>query len=216
MNKSLQFASAVLGVTILGSSALAQFDVGICSDDVWVYQHSANPGSDPVIRLWGDGVLELNPTGYPGTLETRDLFSYGFASWDLSSVPRNYQWRGATVTLTVSPDTNYDPQRFDVYLRVLTDSFDERTWIFGQGPQPVPGEFRRIVGDDSRANNGPGSTITFDIPRNLPTSILQTWARTRRMNLAFTCNADYLNERQIIRIGSSENALYDGPRLVLR
>jgi hypothetical protein len=199
----------------MSSAAQAQFDVGLPTDDVWAYRHSGNPGGDPVIRLWGDGTNELNPTGYPGLPDTEDYFSYGFATWDLSNVPRNYRWNGATITLTVAPDTNYDPQRFDVYIRLLTSPFDEGTWIFGQGPRPVAGEMNRILGDDSRVANGPGSTITFRIPRNVPQNILQTWARTKRMNIAITCTADYAIERQIIRIGSSENVLYEGPDLFL-
>lgn len=215
MIRPLVFCSAALTLAVASSAAVAQFNVGIATDDVWVYRHSANPGSDPVIRVWGDGTHELNPTGYPGSLFSQDYFSYGFASWDLSDVPGNYRWNGATVTITVAPDTNYDPTTNDVYLRLLSDSFDESTFVFGVGPHPVGGENNRIVGDDSRAANGPGSTITFQIPRNIPQNILQSWARTRRINFVITSDCDFANERQILRIGSSENVLYDGPQLVL-
>jgi len=215
MNRSLLLASSLLLLASASTVARAQFDVGHPDDDVWAYVHSGNPGGDPVIRLWGDGVNDLNPTGYPGTFETQPFYSYGFLSWDLRDVPRNWQWRGATITLTVTPDTNYDPQRYDVYLRLLSDSFDEFTWIYGVGPYPIPGMNNRVRGDDSRAANGPGSTITFRIPRNVPTNILQSWARTGRMNLAITSNAEFASERQILRVASEENAIYDGPRLVL-
>lgn len=215
MKRSLSIATALIGSALAASTALAQFDVGVASDDVWVYRHSGNPGGDPVIRVWGTSGLDINPTGYPGRGPSQDYFSYGFMSWDLSSVPRNYEWRGATVTVTIAPDTNYDPATNDVYLRLITNSFDENTWVFGQGPRPVPGDGNRILGDDSQAGNGPGSTITFRIPRNLPQNVLAEWSRTGRMNLAITSTADFFGAQQILRIGSSENVLYEGPRLVL-
>ncbi len=215
MNRSSTVLSCVAALALASSAALAQFNVGTPDNDVWVYPHAGNPGGDPVIRLWGDGVNDINPTGYPGTLETQPYFSHGFFSWDLSRVPGNWRWNGATITLTVTPDTNYDPQRYDVYLRLLSDSFDEFTWVYGVGPYPIPGVNNRVRGDDSRAANGPGSTITFRIPRSVPSNILQSWARNRRMNFAITCTADYLTQRQIIRVASEENALYNGPQLVL-
>lgn len=203
---SLGFAPAVHG----------QFMVGEPSDDVWAYEFAADPGGDPVIRLWGDSGLDLNPDGYPGPPASRAFWSYGFASWDLSDVPPGWDWQGATVTLTVADGTVYDPSENEVYLRLLTGPVDEATWVFGVGPAPVAGDAYRIAGDDSAAANGPGSLITFEIPRNLPANVLRKWAANRRMDLAFTSTAQQLGGGQILRVASRDNLLYDGPMLDLR
>lgn len=209
----------VAGVGILGvhaADALAQFDVGVADDDAWVYEHSGDPGADPVIRLWGHDGLDLNPTGYPGTPASRSYWSYGFLSWDLRDVPSGYEWAGATITLSVLPDSAYDPDRHDVYLRILTGSFQEETFVYGIGPEPVAGDDNRLAGDDTQVNNPVGGFITFEIPRNVPRSILREWSRTGRMNLAITTDADYAADASLLRIASGENALYEGPRLILR
>lgn len=210
-------AACVTGLMALGvGAASAQVEIGEPGDDVWCYIRSSDPGGDPVIRLWSDSGIDVNPTGYPGRPGTEDFWSYGFASWSLDNLPPDYEWRGATITLTVAEGTNYNPATSDVYVRLLDDGFDEDTWTFGVGAGPVSGANRRVVADDSRANQGPGSTITIDIPRNVPSSVLRRWAQNRRIDVALTTTADFRNNSEFVRIASKENLLYDGPKLTLR
>lgn len=211
-----RLAVATLAVGFTAPAAHAQFLVGEATDDVWAYDNASDPGGDPVIRLWGDSGFDLNPTGYPGAPQTRFFFSYGFASWDLSDVPPDYTWAGATVTLTVVEGSVYDPANNDVYLRILTDGVDENTWVFGVGPVPIAGDQNRLVGDDSDAGNGPGSEITFDIPANVPRSLLRRWAANGRIDVALTSDADFATNEEFLRIASNDNLLFDGPTLELK
>ncbi|MFG0329450.1 MAG: hypothetical protein ACF8PN_06060 [Phycisphaerales bacterium] len=213
INRSLACAS-LFAASFAGAVASAQLDLGVADNDVWAYVHSQNPGGDPVIRLWGAEGMDLNPTGYPGNRNASSFFSYGFMNWDLDEVPPGFRWNGATLTVTVAPDSNYDPAVDEVYIRLLEGPFDESSWSYGVGPGPVAGDNNRIAGDDS-VYGGAGSLITFEIPRTVPRSVLQQWAQQGFISLAITTTADQVNEGKVLRIGTGENLLYEGPRLVL-
>lgn len=210
MTRAPIIAIASLALT---APALAQIDLGIADDDVWAYVHAANPGGDPVLRVWGNDGIDLNPSGYPGVPFSQSFFSYAFLQWDLSDLPPDYRWNGATLTITVVEDSNYDPVTDDVYLRGLTGPFDETTWLFGEpGTEPI--DAGRIVGDDSNYT-GPGSQITFRIPRGIARQILRRWAADGRIYLAVTSGIDFDTDEKVLRFASGEHLLYDGPRLVL-
>lgn len=193
----------------------AQFDAGIADNDCWVYTHAADPGGDPILRLWGSNGFDLDPTGYPGSPGTQFFFSYAYASWDLSDLPGDFRWNGATITLTVEGGSVYDPAVDDVYIRLITGPFEEDTFVFGGSPAPVSGDTNRLLGDDSNFN-GIGSEITFEIPRNVPAQVLQKWAADRQIYVAITSTADFGTDGRFLRIASGENLLFDGPKLELR
>jgi len=212
-------AASSLALLVAGTAAphaSAQFFVGEPTDDVWAYDFASDPGRDPVIRVWGDSGVDVNPSGYPGTPFSQPFWSYGFASWDLSDVPPGYRWEGATLTLTVVDGTVYDADAHDIYVRLLTGPVDETTWVWGVGPAPVYGDLYRLAGDDSQVANGPGSLITFDIPKNLPVSVLRQWAANRRIDLAITSDCQQAGDGQVVRFASNNNLLFDGPILELK
>jgi hypothetical protein len=213
---NLIYPIAIAAAVVGDSVSFGQFLVGVASDDVWAYDRAANPGGDSVIRVWGYNGDDLNPAGYPGVGPSVSFWSYGFVSWDLSNVPPGYEWNGATITLTVEQGVVYDPAVDDVYLRLITDGFDEDTWVFGVGPAPIYGLLNRVEADDSQAANGPGSKVTFEIPKNIPRFVLARWARTGRIDAAITSTADFLNDDRFFRFASNNNLLYDGPMLELK
>lgn len=199
----------------LVSSSMGQVDLGVAGDDVWAFNRAADPGGDPVLRVWGNTGEDLNPTGYPGNRGIgRSFYSYAFLQWDLSGLPEGYRWRGATLTLTVEEGSYYDPVSDDVFVRGLTSDFDESTWEFGLGTKPIYGDRSLLVADD-RGYAGGGSTITVDIPAELPDALLQRWRADRKIFLAVTSPIDNHKEGKILRIASAENPTYEGPRLVL-
>ncbi len=211
------FTAATMAVALtIAFDAHAQFLVGEPTDDAWMYEHAGDPGGDPVIRVWGTAEDDINPSGYPGDIWTRAFWSYGYISWDLSDVPNGFEWNGATITLTVEDGTVYDPATDNIYLRILTEGFDEDTIVYGVGPAPVGGDLNRLEADDTHAANGAGSLVIFDIPKTVPRSVLLTWAQNRRMDIAITSTADFAEDSHFFRFASNNNLLYDGPILELK
>ena len=207
-------AFAALGVlaTAAVAVALPPVDLGFADDDVWAYYHAADPGSDSVLRVYGNDGLDLNPLGYPGPPPSSFFYSHAFVSWDLDGLPPDFQWNGATVELTVVDGSNYDPATDDVYIRALTAPFDESTYVFGVGPAPITAG--RLAGDDS-TYNGIGSVIRFEIPARVDQRLLRQWARDGKIYFMISSDIDFDNDGKLLRFASSENLLFDGPKLVL-
>ncbi len=216
MIRTRSIACVAASLLTAAGAASAELDLGIVPHDVWAYAHAVDPGGDPVIRIWGNDGEDLNPLGFPGPGQSSFFYSHGFLSFDLDQVPPGYEWNGATLTLTVAPDSTYNPATADVYVRLITEGFDEETYVFGLGPKPISGDQNRLTGDDSQAADGAGSTITFEIPRDIPRNVLRRWAQTGRMDLCISADCDFDDNAEALRIASNNNLLYDGPRLVLR
>ncbi len=205
--------AAVLGIAAMAATAFGAVDLGTATDDLWVYPHSADPGGDPVIRVWGARELDINPTGYPGQPWAQSYFSYGYVQWDLDDVPPDTHWNGATLTVTVADGSTFDPSIDGVYLRGVTGTFDESNWVFGDDPAPIASA--RLVGVVS-GNAEAGDTVTFDIPRNIDQRILQSWAKRKKISLMISSDTDFELRGGFLRIAAEENLLFDGPQLVLK
>lgn len=207
--------SAAVALTILNSATFAQqVDLGTSDEDVWVYPRAGDPGGDPVIRCWGHQGFDLNPTGYPGTPDSQDFFSYGYVLWNVEQgdLPPDYSWNGMTLTITIADGSTFDPAQDNVYIRGLSSPFEELSWFFGDPPAPIAGpRLEGVVNGDG----SPGDTITFSIPRSIPNSILQKWSQDRAVYLTVTSDADVFTTGRFLRFASNDNLIYDGPQLVL-
>ncbi len=133
-----------LPLALLALSALPAAAVTLTlrpTDDVWVYENSVDPGSDPIARVWGDGTRSFKETYPPG-----QNFSYTYLRFDLSSLAgASYTVDRAVLRIT-SRAAGYTRQEAvdnPLEARGLGKDFREATWNYSDptNPNPLPSLF---------------------------------------------------------------------------
>ncbi len=70
-------------ITALAMLALATPWIANPEGDVWVYPNSSDPGTEPLLRAWGNGDKATDSQLPPG-----DEFSYSYLQFDLKDLPK--------------------------------------------------------------------------------------------------------------------------------
>ncbi|MCW5938791.1 MAG: hypothetical protein KF884_05410 [Fimbriimonadaceae bacterium] len=106
------------------------------TDDVWVYEHSVDPGGDPISRVWGDGTRSFRDSYPPG-----QEFSYTYLRFDLGSLSgSSYRVESAVLRITSRP-AGYSRQAAlanPLEARALGRDFTEATWNYADPTNPNP------------------------------------------------------------------------------
>lgn len=218
---------AALSIAVLAANRASAGDpgdinLGVADDDVWAYT-SAGPAAPTaiVVSAWGSFDTDLNPEGFPGPFPGANFWSHVFAAWDAPSVPSDFRFGGATLTITLASDT-WVPADGDVHVRFLSRGFEESSWnIASNTPVPVP-SLGRVTGNDAGASFT-GDTITFHIPASIDRATIFDWLVHGQVYLAITADnappppsggqpGDLTGALQIY---SSEDIFGRGPRIVL-
>lgn len=113
------------------------------SDDVWVYPHASDPGTDAYLRVWGVGGLATAGKGEPA-----DDFSYGYLQFDLSFLSKGVKVVGASLKLTQTPNPGYSPEAAKaapMEARILGEKFDEKTWNYGLVSKIAPESVKESI-----------------------------------------------------------------------
>jgi hypothetical protein len=133
------------------------------TDDVWVYEHSVDPGGDPISRVWGDGTRSFRDTYPPG-----QEFSYTYLRFDLGSLTgTSYQVESAVLRITSRPAGYSRQAALDNPLeaRALGKDFTEATWNYADPTNPNPlGLFGS--GDMSGHSTASDYVIPIDLNKN--------------------------------------------------
>ena len=154
----------------LSVSAYSQSFTLSPSDDVWVYPHAADPGYDPIGRVWGDSVDSYVPSWPP-----IEDFSYTYLRFDLSGIaPGQYQLISANLRVThrVTSSGTFTREAGEAYpleARGLSGTFSEATWTFTNPTNPYPEA--KLFGLGNMNNYNPSSS--FDITMNLRNTVFQ-------------------------------------------
>lgn len=113
--------------------------------DVWVYPHSATPGGEPFLRVWGDGASAMDTTVPPG-----DAFSHGYLNFDLKDLPKG-ELKAAKLVVWNVPNAELTAEVIKAApLEVfgLKGTFKEDTFSFTDTKcGPVKPSFGKSVGE---------------------------------------------------------------------
>lgn len=126
------------------------------SDDVWVYPHASDPGSDNVMRVWGDGSSAIDLDAME-----QGEFSMGYLQFPLEGLGSG-KLSSAKLTLTVqSTDaiTEDDFKKFPLEVHGLSGKLEEKKFSFGGDVKPLKG----LLGTGVAVKDGDVWRVTFDL-----------------------------------------------------
>lgn len=112
----------VLGaVLITGVLGLASEEGRLPQADRWVYAHAFSGGSDPTMRVWGDGQNAVDPAGVWDSA----AYAYGYLKFEVAEGER-----GAKLTVYSAPGlAAEDATESPLELRFVASDFDEEDMI---------------------------------------------------------------------------------------
>ena len=110
------------------------------SDDVWVYEHAADPAKDSFFRIWGTmgNAVAENPSD-------AGQFSYGLLKWDLSKIPAGAKITSAKPVVNQISDPGFtidDAKAAPLEARAVNGDFAEKGWDYASSSKtfPIKGE----------------------------------------------------------------------------
>ncbi|MCS7301046.1 MAG: hypothetical protein NZ556_05780 [Fimbriimonadales bacterium] len=162
----MRIATVVISVSFMCSALAQQTFQAQPTDDVWYYDQSFNPGFTPILRVWGDGVNAVDPSGARPGLN----FSYSLAKWRLNGVPagRRYQVLSAQITVIQTQPPGYTQQegaQFPLEARPLSHTnFTEQNWSYSAPGNPEIGAV--IFGEGQVTNYRTDAPFAIPIPLN--------------------------------------------------
>lgn len=113
------------------------------TDDVWVYPHAGEPGTDPLMRIWGVSGLAAANKGEPA-----DDFSYGYLKFDLSGLPKGLKVTEATLNVTLRDNPGFTPEQAKaapLEVRFMEGDLDEKKWSHSMVTKVFPDNKKESV-----------------------------------------------------------------------
>lgn len=113
------------------------------SDDVWVYPHAGEPGTDPLMRIWGVSGLAAANKGEPA-----DDFSYGYLKFDLSGLPKSLKVTEATLSIALRDNPGFTPDQAKaapLEVRLMDGDLDEKKWSHSMVTKVFPDNKKESV-----------------------------------------------------------------------
>ncbi|MBS1714494.1 MAG: hypothetical protein JST30_09180 [Armatimonadetes bacterium] len=166
----MKHAAIALAVLLTATAHAQSYTTGP-SDDIWAYGHALDGGTDPLLRVWGDGV-----TSYKSEWPAGDEWSYGYLRFPLAGIaPGRYKIVSAKLSVThrVTSSGTFTRQAGEtnpLEARALPAVFTEATWDFSDPANPVPSGV--LYGNGSMVNYS--GTTSFVIPVDLKGAAFET------------------------------------------
>ena len=186
------------------------------SDDVWVYPHASDPGTDPFLRVWGAGGKSVAEAG-----DDVGEISYSYLRWRLSDLPTG-KLVGATLVLTHVANPAFTVEQAKASplevrpLPVLaaaatstTIEFSEKMWSHFLVGQIAPGPGSKNVfasGFAEKIEKDKPLTFELDLLKKEGFAEFYKNPRTMGLGLALTSSMDAA-ERAVYKLYSK-----DGPK----
>lgn len=214
----MKHAALALTVFVLPALAGAQSASVQPSDDIWAYGHALDGGTDPLLRVWGDGVRS-----YSSDWPAGDELSYGYLRFPIAGfAPGNYRIVSATLSVTHRV-TSSGSFTLDAGLanpleaRAIPATFTEATWDFTDPNNPVP--TATLFGIGSMVNFS--GTTSFVIPIDLKGAAFEAAfnaavnGSVKSLAIALTSKMPVTGQQGALpyRIFSRENSASLRPRL---
>jgi hypothetical protein len=130
-----------------------------------VYPHASDPQKDAYLRVWGSGGTSVDRPG-----RTPDEHSYSYLRFDLSSLPKKFKARSATLALYHVADPAFsaqDTEAAPLEVRALSGQFQEKGWIYDQAASVCPvGGADGLLGSVSPRLGQEGKDFKVDVSLN--------------------------------------------------
>ena len=178
------------------------------SDDVWVYPHASDPGTDSFLRVWGSDGKSVSADA------DHNEFSYGYLRFDLSGIQTG-ALKSATLVLTHAPSQGWTLATAvsnPLEARLLKGDFDEKTWSYDKIDKCAPDSSKDALlglgNPDKLPEEGKAAKFEIDLMKSPTFGALLKPTIPNHVNIALASKVDpaTLGRMSVYKFYSKDNA----------